>query len=526
MAYRPVVLIIFDGWGVAPPNPGNAITQAVLPHFTEYLKHYPALTLHASGTEVGLLFGEIGNSEVGHLNIGTGRVYYQSGPRINQAISDGSFYENRALQGAITHVKKNNSRLHLLGLLSSGNVHASREHLAALLELAQRAKLSRESLAVHVILDGRDCPYNSGERLVRELEETMKKLGVGRIASLTGRWFALDRDNRWERIEAAYRAIVEGKGERAADSAAAAIASAYGEKIYDEEFPPTVITKGGEPLAPIRPGDAVIFFNFRPDRARELTKAIVLPGFDKFSRRYLSNLYFVTLLEYERDLPVAVAFAPVVIRQCLAEVVSAAGLKQFHIGETEKYAHVTYFLNGMIEDPFPGEERALVPSPRVANYAATPEMSAAGIAREVIKRLGKNQHDLIIVNFANADMVGHTGDLAATVKSVAAADRALGDLVDHTLAQGGVAVITADHGNAEEVINLQTGEIDKEHSTNPVPFIVVGKDFQGIAGPAGDPPEGDLSLLPPAGVLADVAPTVLKLLGLPQPEEMTGRALI
>jgi 2,3-bisphosphoglycerate-independent phosphoglycerate mutase len=300
----------------------------------------------------------------------------------------------------------------------------------------------------------------------------------------------------------------------------------YSEENYDEEFIPTVITKKGKPITTIEESDSVIFFNFRPDRARQLTEAFVLPGFNKFERTYLKGLDFITMTEYDKNLPTVVAYPPMVISNCLAEVISKAGFKQLHIAETEKYAHVTFFLNGTIEDPFPGEDRKLVPSPHVANYAEVPEMSAGAITKETIKAIDSGQYQFIVLNFANPDMVGHTGNLSATIKACEVVDKALGDIVTHTLAKNGVVVITADHGNAEEVVNLQTGAMDKEHSTNPVPLFIIGKEFMGQAGPSGDPIDGDLSLLPPVGVLADVAPTVLKLLGVDQPKEMGGQALI
>ncbi|MBI5729487.1 MAG: 2,3-bisphosphoglycerate-independent phosphoglycerate mutase [Candidatus Magasanikbacteria bacterium] len=524
--YKPVVLTIFDGWGVAPASQGNAITAAKIPNFSGYLKKYPSMTLHASGSEVGLLFGEIGNSEVGHLNIGAGRIYYQSCPRVDQAIADGSFFTNRALVAAVEQVKTNKSQLHLIGMLSSGNVHASTAHLYALLEFCKKNGLVEE-VFVHVILDGRDCQYNTGVQFVTELQKKIAKLKVGAIASLSGRFYAMDRDNRWPRVEKAYRAMAEGIAEKTSTDPVKVIEESYAGKVYDEEFVPTVIVgKSGQPITTVQSGDAAIFFNFRPDRARELTKAFVLPGFDKFERAYIKDLYFVTMMEYEKDLPAVIAYEPVVVRNCLAEVVSKQKLKQFHVAETEKYAHVTFFLNGTVEDAFPGEDRALVPSSGVANYAEAPAMSAAGVAKEAVKAIDSGKYDLVVINFANADMVGHTGDRAATIAGVEAADQSLGEIVKHTLANDGVVVMTADHGNAEEVINLQTGEIDKEHSTNPVPMIIIGKDFAGQAGPGGDPPEGDLSLLPPVGVLADVAPTVLKLMGVDLPPEMTGTPLI
>jgi len=525
MPYRPVVLAILDGWGVAPDSEGNAVTRAQTPNFSKLLKDYPTMTIYASGNEVGLLFGEMGNSEVGHLNIGAGRVYYQTCPRINKEISEGSFFTNRAFLSAIEKVKQNKSQLHLIGLVSSGNVHSSSDHLYALLELCKKQKLSKE-VFVHVILDGRDCLYNSGRDFVKELMNKMAELKVGKIASLSGRFYAMDRDNRWDRCEKAYRAMAEGVADRYSDDPIKVIEESYAQKNYDEEFIPAVITKNNKPLTTVKNGDAAIFFNFRPDRARELTQAFVLPSFNKFTKEYLKDLFFVTMSEFEKELPVVVAYSPVVVHSCLAEVISKVGLKQFHIAETEKYAHVTFFLNGTIEEPFPGEDRFLVPSPKVPSYAQKPEMSAVEVTKELNKAIDSGKYDFIVVNFANPDMVGHTGDLQAGIKSCEVTDKCLGEVVEHALAHNGVVLVTADHGNVEEMINLQTGEIDKEHSTNPVPFIVVGKDFIGQAGSAGDPPEGDLSLMHPVGVLADVAPTILKLMGVELPQEMSGQPLV
>jgi len=525
MAYKPVTLVIFDGLGVAPISDGNAVAHAKMPNLKNYIKNYPVMTVYSSGNEVGLSFGEMGNSEVGHLNIGAGRVYYQSCPRINNEIGNGDFFKNQAFIGALEHVKKNNSNLHLIGLLGTGNVHASDSHLYALLDFCAQNKFT-EKVFVHAVLDGRDALYNSGKGFVQDLIEKMKSVNVGEIASLSGRFFAMDRDNRWDRCQKAYEAIALGQSPRTGEDALKIIDEAYAIKNYDEEFTPAVITKNNQPVATVKPNDAVIFFNFRPDRARELTKAFVLPGFNKFDREYIKDLYFVTMTEFEKDLPVVVAYPPIVVHNSLAETVSKAGKKQFHVAETEKYAHITFFLNGTVEDPFEGEDRVIVPSPKVSSYAEAPEMSASGVAKEAAKAIDSGKYDLVALNFANPDMVGHTGNLEATIKGCEAADKALGEVVDHTLAQGGVVVITADHGNAEEVVNLQTGDMDKEHSTNPVPLLVVGKDFEGQAGPAGDPPEGDLSLMHPVGVLADVAPTVLKLMGVDQPSEMTGAPLV
>ncbi|MFA5175520.1 MAG: 2,3-bisphosphoglycerate-independent phosphoglycerate mutase [Patescibacteria group bacterium] len=523
---KKVILIILDGWGIAPNSDGNAVTRAETPNFIKYVKNYPVMNIYASGNEVGLLFGEMGNSEVGHLNIGAGRVYYQTCPRINKEITDGSFYNNEAFLKAVEQVKKNKKKLHLIGLVSLGNVHSSNEHLFALLEFCRRNKLGKEVFA-HAILDGRDCIYNSGKQFIEELQNKMKELKVGQIASVSGRYFAMDRDNRWDRCEKAYRAIAEGVSEIKGEDPLKIIDESYAKKVYDEEFAPSVITnKKGEPLAKVEDGDAVIFFNFRPDRARQLTEAFALPGFNKFERKQIIDLFFVTMTEFEKELPVVVAYSPVVVHNCLAEAISKVGLKQFHIAETEKYAHVTFFLNGTVENPFPGEDRHLIPSPKVASYNEKPEMSAVEVAKETNKAIESEKYDFIVVNFANPDMVAHTGDLQASIKACAVSDKCLGEVVERALARNMTVIVTADHGNAEELTNLQTGEVDKEHSTNPVPMIILDKELMGQAGPAGDAPEGDLSLMHPVGVLADVAPTILKFMGVEQPPEMTGSPLI
>ncbi|MBP9732150.1 MAG: 2,3-bisphosphoglycerate-independent phosphoglycerate mutase [Candidatus Magasanikbacteria bacterium] len=521
---KPVVLAVLDGWGVAPASEGNAIERAETPNMDRFIREYPAMSLYASGNEVGLSYGEMGNSEVGHLNIGAGRVYYQTFPRINKTIVDGSFFQNKAFLSAREHVATHKSSLHLIGLVSPGNVHASQDHLYSLLEFAKKNKI--KNVFVHVILDGRDTIYNSAKDFIAKLEEKMKKIGVGEIASLSGRYYAMDRDNRWDRIERAYRAMVEGISETYSKHPLDAIEASYEKQVFDEEFIPTVIGKEGKPTARVAKGDAVIFFNFRPDRARQLTKAFVLPGFDKFKREYLTDLLFVTLTEYEKEIPVVVAYPPIVVHNCLSEVISKQGLTQFHVAETEKYAHITFFLNGTVEEPFVGEERAIVPSPNVSSYDKAPEMSAAEVTKKIIQAIESDKYDVILANFANADMVGHTGNVDATIKGCETIDKNLGKIAEYVEAKGGVLLITADHGNAEEVINLKTGEQDKEHSNNPVPFLIIGNEFQGKAGPTGDPPEGDLSLMHPVGILADVAPTVLSILGIEQPPEMTGRSLV
>jgi len=521
---KPVVLAVLDGWGVAPDHKGNAITQGKTPNFDKFIQEYPVMTLAASSSEVGLSYGEMGNSEVGHLNIGAGRVYYQTLPRINKSIEDGTFFENEAFLKVAKQVKSNKSALHLIGLVSPGNVHASDKHCYALLEFAKRQKI--RNIFVHIIMDGRDAQYNAGINFVQELQAKMKELGVGKIASLTGRYFALDRDNRWERVEKAYKAMVEGISENYTNDPIKTIQEFYDKEIFDEEFPPTVVGKEGSSETTIKSEDGVIFFNFRPDRARQLTQAFVLPGFDKFERQYLKGLNFVTMTEYEKELPVSVAFPPDIVRNCLAEVVSKAGLKQYHIAETEKYAHITFFLNGTVEQAFPNEDREIVPSPKVSSYDKAPEMSAPEITKKVIRAIESDVYGVIFMNFANADMVSHTGDFEAAKQGVEVVDKSLGKIAEYVLAKDGVLLITADHGNAEEVVNLQTGDKVKEHSTNPVPFIIIGNEYKGQAGLAGDPPAGDLSLMTPVGMLADVAPTVLKILGIEQPPEMTGQSLL
>ena len=521
---KPAVLMILDGFGVAPDSDGNAITRAKMPRWNQLIRTYPTMTIRASGEEVGLGWGEMGNSEVGHLAIGAGRVYYQTFPRINRDIAAGDFFKNAAFLKAAEHVKKHKSTLHLVGLVSGGRVHAMDEHCHALLKFAKQEGV--HDVAVHAILDGRDTIYNAGIDFVTTLLGKMKETGVGRIATMSGRFYAMDRDNRWDRVEQAYNAMIKGTGPAATDPIEALKAS-YAKEVYDEQFAPTVFrSASGDPVATIKDNDAVIFFNFRPDRARELTKAFVLPDFVRFPRQAVKNLLFVTMVEYEEGLPVEIAYPPEKIEKTLAQVISEAGLRQLHIAETEKYAHVTFFLNGTFEKPFPGEDRVLIPSPRVASYDLAPAMSSVELSDRVVKEIQSDKYDLIAMNFANADMVGHTGDFAATVKAHEALDAAIGKVVDAALGKGGMVFITADHGNSEELKNLRTGDIDKEHATNPVPFVIIGKEYEGTPSLAGEVPEGDLSLMSPVGMLADVAPTILAVLGIPQPDEMSGASLL
>lgn len=518
---KPVILIILDGWGVAPDSLANAITQAPKKNFDNFCQHYFCTTLQASGEATGLPYGNMGNSEVGHLSLGAGKIVYQELPRLNKSILEKDFFSNPIFLKAIEQTKKNNSTLHLISLLSQGGIHSSIDHLYAFLELADLQQLT--NLKIHALLDGRDMPYNSGLDLVTELQKRLTEKKVGQIATLCGRWWAMDRDNHWDRIEAVYAALIYGQGVRTATDPVAAVKDSYAEKNYDEEFKPTVIISADQSVGQIKDNDTVIFLNFRADRARELTRALIMPDFDKFKRRtFLKNLYFVTLTQYDKEFPVEVAYPPELIKNPLAKVVSDAGLKQLHIAETEKYAHVTYFINGGTEEPFPGEENVLIPSPSVDSYATVPAMSAPIVTERVVKEILANKFDLIIINFANPDMVAHTGDRPATIKAIEVIDQCLGEIIPAALGLGGVVVLTGDHGNAEKLINLQTGEIDKEHSVCPVPFIVIGKDYEVVD----NQNKVDLNLLSPSGVLADVAPTILKIMNLEKPAEMTGRSLV
>jgi len=519
---KPVVLIVLDGWGIAPPSRANAISLAKTPNLDRYLTTYPAMSLQAAGESVGLSWGETGNSQVGHLSIGSGRILYQNLPRINRAIFDKSFFSNPAFLQACAQVKKNNSKLHIIGLVSSGGVHSYNEHCYALLELAAEQKIN--NVFVHAFLDGRDTPHNSAFNFISKLQEKIKAIGVGSIATLSGRMYAMDRDNNWERIAKAYKAMVEGSSKETFEDPLQAIQSSYDHQVYDEEFEPTVITKKDQPVAKIEDKDAVIFFNFRPDRARELTKALILPGFDKFPRPYMRDLFFVSMTEYEKDLPLTIAYPAETVETPIAKVISDAGLSQLHIAETEKYAHVTYFFNGGQEKSFPNEDHVLIPSLKVSSYDQKPAMSAREITDRVIQEIREVKYDFIVLNFANADMVGHTGNLQATIEAVEILDSCIGKIVEVALSYDGVVLITADHGNAEKKFDLQTGVFNKEHTNSAVPFILIGKMWEGkniIGGVTGT----DLSQAVSAGVLSDVGPTILKIMGLRKPDEMTSTAL-
>jgi len=522
---KPIVLIILDGWGVAPPSEGNGVSLAKTPNFDKYVASYPAMTLLASGEAVGLSWGEIGNSEVGHLNLGVGKIFYQNLPRIDRSIENGEFFDIQAFNDAIEHARKNNSRLHLMGLMSEGKVHAMSTHCFALLELAKKKKL--KDVFVHAFLDGRDSAFNGGQGFISDLENKIKEIGVGKIASLHGRLYAMDRDNRWERVQKCYDVLTLGRSEEYFEEPLQAIEKSYANKVYDEEFVPVVIGKENEPVAVIKDNDAVIFFNYRADRARELTSAFVADNFDKINRsQKINNLFFVTMTEYQDGLPVHIAFPKEVIKTSLPKIVSEKGLRQLHIAETEKYAHVTFFFSGGEEDPCEGEERIVIPSPKVPSYADQPEMSAKKLTEALTKEILKDKFDFIVVNYANPDMVGHTGQVKATVEAIEFADKCLGEVVTLVLSKGGKALVVADHGNAEELVNLQTGEIDKEHSTNPVPCIIIGKEYEGKTTNDVQIIGNDLSLVQSVGLLSDVPATILKMLGISVPDEMTGRPLI
>ncbi|MDK2927665.1 MAG: 2,3-bisphosphoglycerate-independent phosphoglycerate mutase [Bacillota bacterium] len=508
-ALRPVVLIVLDGWGERREREGNAVALARTPNLESYVQKYPHALLGAAGEDVGLPAGQMGNSEVGHLNLGAGRIVYQELTRISRAIRTGEFFTNPVLTAAMAQARGRS--LHLLGLLSDGGVHSHIEHLFALLELARESGLDK--VCVHAFLDGRDVPPACAERYLKELEEKCAALGVGEIASISGRYYAMDRDKRWERTALAYRALVAGEGETA-PSAQAALQAAYARGETDEFVRPTVLVRpDGSPRGRIADGDTVIFFNFRPDRARQLSHALVDADFGGFDRGPAPpRVHFVCLTQYEETLPAPVAFPPEELHATLGECLAERGLRQLRIAETEKYAHVTFFFSGGEEKPFPGEERRLVPSPKVATYDLKPEMSAYEVTAAVLEELAAEKFDLVVLNYANADMVGHTGDLPAAIRAVEAVDDCLGRVVPAVLKQGGAVLITADHGNAEEMMDPATGQPHTAHTTNPVPFILV------------TPEPAAWGVRP--GRLADVAPTILELLGLPRPAAMTGRLLL
>ncbi len=503
MAKKPLILMILDGFGIAPTE-GNAIKAANKPNLDRLFAENPVTQIGASGLNVGLPDGQMGNSEVGHTNIGAGRIVYQELTRITKAIEDGDFFQNEALLHAVENAKKNDGALHLIGLLSDGGVHSHNTHLYALVEMAKRAGLTK--VYVHALLDGRDVPPSSGKDYVAACAEKLEEIGVGKIATVMGRYYAMDRDNRWERVEKAYAAMVYGEGVEAC-CAVKAVEDSYAADVTDEFVVPAVCDKNGT----IKAGDSVVFFNFRPDRAREITRTFVDPDFNGFERKNgFFPLTYVCMTQYDATMPnVEVAFKPQSLQNTFGEYISNKGLSQLRIAETEKYAHVTFFFNGGVEKQYEGEDRILVKSPKVATYDLKPEMSAYEVTDKLLEAIAADKYDVIILNYANCDMVGHTGVFDAAKAAVEAVDTCVGRITDAIAAKGGVSLITADHGNADKMFD-EDGSPFTAHTTNPVPFCVVGYPCE----------------LREGGVLADIAPTMLQILGLPQPEEMTGKSLI
>ena len=509
---KTTVLMILDGYGISEKIEGNAIAQANTAVLDQVFQKYPYVKGYASGRDVGLPDGQMGNSEVGHLNIGSGRIVYQEFTRISKSIEDGDFYENQELLKAMEHCKKNNSALHLWGLLSDGGVHSHITHVYALLRLAKKEEI--EKVYIHTFLDGRDTAPSSGLEFMKQLEEKIREIGVGEVASVMGRYYALDRDQRWDRIEEAYGAMVLGKG-KLATNPVDAIKKSYEDGKTDEFVIPTVIVnEEGRAKGKISNHDAVIFYNFRPDRAREITRTVCDTKFDKFERaKELKDLYFLGFTEYDITIEnKAVAFKPQALKNTLGEYISNLGLTQLRLAETEKYAHVTFFFNGGVEEANKGEERQLVPSPKVTTYDLMPEMSAVQITEKLVTALESKKYDLIVVNYANADMVGHTGLMEAAKKAVETVDTCLGTVIDVLQKVGGTMFICADHGNSDQMIDENTKEAFTAHTTNPVPFVLVnGADGLGLK---------------QNGRLADIAPTILEIMGVPIPEEMTGQSLL
>lgn len=508
MEKKLTMLMILDGFGENPKKEGNAVKLAKTPNIDRLMKEYPNTKIAASGLAVGLPEGQMGNSEVGHTNIGAGRIVYQELTRITKSIENGDFFSNEELVKAMENCKKNNSKLHILGLVSDGGVHSHIRHLFGLLEMAKRRDI--EEVYVHCFLDGRDTPPASAESYIQELEEKMRKKGVGKIATVAGRFYGMDRDKRWNRIQKAYNAIVFGEGNKSSQ-VINAIESSYQKEVFDEFVEPTVITNGEKPVATIEDGDSVIFFNFRPDRAREITRAIVDKEFKEFEIKKM-NTYFVCFTNYDETMPnVHIAFKKEMIKNTLGEIVSKNGGKQLRIAETEKYAHVTFFFNGGEEKQYEGEDRILVPSPKVETYDMKPEMSAYEVTQKVVEAINSEKYNCIILNYANPDMVGHTGSLSAAIKAVEAVDECVGKVITAIESQKANLIITADHGNAEQMIDYKTGEPHTAHTTNLVPLILISE-------------RENVKLR--EGKLADIAPTLLELMGLEKPKEMTGESLI
>lgn len=510
---RPLLLMILDGWGYNPEKEGNAILAAQTPQISELMTRYPHTLLNASGKHVGLPEGQMGNSEVGHLNIGAGRVVYQELTRIFKAIDDDELVKNEVLLEAMERTKGTERALHLVGLLSDGGVHSHIKHLYAILDMA--IGVGVEKIVIHPILDGRDVLPQSAKGYICQLEKKLAQLGRGKIATVSGRYYAMDRDKRWDRVEKAYKAFINADEEApTAGSALAAIERSYDNKVLDEFVSPTIIVdEQGDPIAPIKEDDSVILFNFRADRAREITKVFIEANFCEFECLNRPHVHYVCLTEYDATFDCPVAFPPQNLENTLGEVLAQEGLKQLRIAETEKYAHVTFFFNGGIEDPEEGEERVLIPSPEVATYNLKPEMSACEITDTLLQKIKEAQHDVIILNYANADMVGHTGFFEATVKGLEAVDACVGRVVKAILDQKGTILITSDHGNAEKMVDIETHSPFTAHSTNKVPFVIISEQYQE-------------QTLRDNGSLCDIAPTILDILNLDVPKEMTGQTLL
>ena len=522
-APKPLVVIILDGWGISLTQEGNAIAQAHTPTLDDYIKNYPSAAISASGVEVGLPWGEVGNSETGHRNIGAGRVMYQVLPKIDKAIQDKTFYTNPVFLNAIEHVQKNHSNLHIMGMISDGGVHSHIRHLIALLETCAQQGM-HERVYIHMFTDGRDTGKQRSPIFINRLEDAIGKFAVGKIASVTGRFYAMDRNNNWDRTESTYNMLTgKTRGEGAA-SASSAIARSYKNGIFDEKIIPTTLTRGGEPVAHIKDNDAVIFFNFRPDRARQLTQAFIEPSKAGFPITPLQNLYFATMAKYDDTFACPSAYIEDIASNPLAKVLSDAHLKQFHIAETEKYAHVTYYLNVGNEQPYPNEDRVMIPSSNVSDFSEEPLMQAEKITDKAIEEINKNNYDIYFINFANADMVGHTGNFDAAVTSCSFVDTCIARIQESVFSHDGAILITADHGNAEEMINPTTHAIETDHTTNPVIVHVVAQQFKRSA------PKSETEihqiLSKPIGVLSDVAPTILDILSIEKPAQMTGVSLL
>lgn len=511
MSKKPAVLMILDGFGLNEKGEHNAVAEAKKPNIDKLMAEYPWVKGNASGMAVGLPEGQMGNSEVGHLNMGAGRIVYQELTRITKEIQDGTFFENPALMSAVENCKANDSALHMFGLLSDGGVHSHNTHLYGLLELAKRNNLSK--VYVHAFLDGRDTPPASGKDFVADLEAEMAKIGVGEVASVCGRYYAMDRDNNYDRVQLAYNALTKGEGLQAA-SAVAAVAESYDREETDEFVKPTVVMKNGAPVATIKDGDSVIFYNFRPDRAREITRSFCDDDFKGFDRGERLNIKYVCFSDYDPTIPnKEVAFHKIAVTNTFGEWLAAKGMKQARIAETEKYAHVTFFFNGGVEEPNEGEDRILVNSPKdVATYDLKPQMSAYEVCDQLVNAIKSGKYDVIIINFANPDMVGHTGVEEAAIKAIEAVDECVGKAVEALKEVDGVMFICADHGNAEQLVDYETGAPFTAHTTNPVPFILVNAD------PSYKLREG--------GCLADIVPTIIELMGMEQPVEMTGKSLL